>query len=595
MKNFFIILLFPYYLFSQEVISNLNYNQILFNKNNVQISNKNNILNLPFIDDFSYNSSYVDDNLWLESSVFVNRTYPINPPTIGVATFDGLDSYGFPRNISQVNNSLPSDTLQSKPIDISISSSVYLMFYFQSKGIGDTPEISDTICLELLNDTLGWEMIWHSVSDTSMTNFKKIVLIIDDSRFLHDKFQFRFRNYATVSGNFDHWHLDYVKLDNFNSITDTLYLDDVSFVYNSPSILKRYSRMPLNHFVGYENDEIKDSIDVLLRNNNASINVDYQYNVIEDNILLETFPNTGSGWRNYSIYSFDTIGNFSHDPSVTLNPNTYSTSLTDSTLFTIQHIIQTSSSDNRNNDTLYHLQDFYNYFSYDDGTPESAYGITFNGAKLAYEFKLNRPDTLRAIQMFFPQMSDTVNHIPFKLTVWSEIFGSETILYQKEVFPVHTSNDKFYTYYIDSLFQIVGTFYIGWIQNSADLLNIGLDKNFTANDYMYYNIGSGWLNSSYLGSWMIRPVVSEKKLLSNLEEFSFIPSIYPNPAHESLFIKSNNSNSLITIYNTQGRLINHFKINNFLEEISVANLSPGMYIIAISNGKYQSYHKVFKK
>ena len=221
------------------------------------------------------------------------------------------------------------------------------MFYFQSKGIGDTPEISDTICLELLNDTLGWEMIWYSISDTSMTSFKKIVHVIDDSRFMHNKFQFRFRNYATVSGNFDHWHLDYIKLDNFNSITDTLYLDDVSFVYNSPSILKRYSRMPLNHFIGYENDEIKDSIDVLLRNNNASINVDYQYNVIEDNILLETFSNTGSGWRNYSIYSFDSIGNFSHDPSVTLNPNTYSTLQTDSTSYTIQHVLQTSSSDNK--------------------------------------------------------------------------------------------------------------------------------------------------------------------------------------------------------------------------------------------------------
>ena len=55
-----------------------------------------------------------------------------------MVTFDGLDSYGYPRTF-QVNNSLPSDTLQSKPIDISTSSSIYLMFYFQSKGIGDTP------------------------------------------------------------------------------------------------------------------------------------------------------------------------------------------------------------------------------------------------------------------------------------------------------------------------------------------------------------------------------------------------------------------------------------------------------------------------
>ena len=51
-------------------------------------------LSLPFIDDFSYDSHQVDNDLWMESSVFVNRTYPINPPTIGVATFDGLDANG---------------------------------------------------------------------------------------------------------------------------------------------------------------------------------------------------------------------------------------------------------------------------------------------------------------------------------------------------------------------------------------------------------------------------------------------------------------------------------------------------------------------
>ena len=122
--------------------------------------------------------------------------------------------------------------------------------------------------------------------------------------------------------------------------------------------------MPLNHFIGYEGDEIKDSIDVLLRNNNASINVDYQYNVFEDNILLKLFLVLVLDGVIISIYSFDSIGNFSHNPNITLNPNTYSTLQTDSSLFTISviAIIQTSSSDNRNNDTLYHFQDFYNYF-----------------------------------------------------------------------------------------------------------------------------------------------------------------------------------------------------------------------------------------
>ena len=76
------------------------------------------------------------------------------------------------------------------------------------------------------------------------------------------------------------------------------------------------------------------------------------------------------------------------------------------------------------NDTLYHIQNFHFHFAYDDGTAESAYGINVNGAKLAYEFKLNRPDTLRAVQMYFPQMLDTLNDVDFYLTVWEEDNGN---------------------------------------------------------------------------------------------------------------------------------------------------------------------------
>ena len=41
--------------------------------------------------------------------------------------------------------------------------------------------------------------------------------------------------------------------------------------------------MPWTHFLNNEVFELKDSIDIKLRNNDASINVDYQYNVFENN------------------------------------------------------------------------------------------------------------------------------------------------------------------------------------------------------------------------------------------------------------------------------------------------------------------------
>ena len=156
----------------------------------------------------------------------------------------------------------------------------------------------------------------------------------------------------------------------------------------------------------------------------------------------------------------------------------------------------------------------------------------------ALQFKLNRPDTLRAVQIYFPQMLDSVSNIPFFLTVWDDINGNPgDVLYSSIEYPKHTSRDKFFTYNLDSLFQITGTFYVGWIQTTDDLLNIGLDRNNVSNNYMYYSTGSSnFLNSQYPGSWMIRPIVSQESLILNHKDLLSETSIFPNPFSENLYI-----------------------------------------------------------
>src|ERR1041384_2224840 len=49
---------------------------------------------LPFIDDFAQESIYPNTDLWLDSGAFINSTFCDNPPTVGVATFDGIDKLG---------------------------------------------------------------------------------------------------------------------------------------------------------------------------------------------------------------------------------------------------------------------------------------------------------------------------------------------------------------------------------------------------------------------------------------------------------------------------------------------------------------------
>lgn len=578
-----------FFLSSQEVCTDLVVDPI-YSLNNPDLFTKGFSNDLLFFDDFSTENIFVSDNLWDFSSAKVTRNYAINPPTVGVATFDGLDEFGLARDFSVINSTAPSDTLLSKPIDLSGLSAAFFMFYFQGKGLGETPEIQDKLVLEFFNGFF-WVEKWSSLG-IAMQEFEKEVIIIDSAQYLTSDFKFRFRNYATISGNFDHWHIDYLVINELLNVSDTTELNDVSFVYSSPSFLNRYYEMPWTHFLNNEANELKDSIDIILRNNSASVNVDFQFNVYENNSQIYHYPVIGVS-RNVTILDYDTIGNFSFtNPPIDIQSNIFNSFEPDSASFLVQYIIKTSNSDIKINDTLYHNQNFFSHFAYDDKSAESAYGINSNGAMLAYEFQLNRPDTLRAIQMYFPQMLDSVSNIPFKLTIWKDINGQGDVLYQQDVFPVHTENGNYHTYYLDSLFQLVGTFYIGWEQTTDDLLNVGLDKNNNANEYMHYNVGSGWLNSSYLGSWMIRPILSMNQIVSNIPYKNNIFSVYPNPAKDSFFIESSANSNLISLYTLNGILIRKFKSNLNRTQIDVDDLERGVYILEISNDSAVNYQKI---
>ena len=578
-----------FFLSSQEVCTDLVIDPI-YSLNNPNLFTKGFPNDLLFFDDFSTENVFLSDNLWDFSSTKVTRNYAINPPSIGVATFDGLDEFGLARDFSVINSSAPSDTLLSKPIDLSGLSAAFFMFYFQGKGLGETPEIEDKLVLEFFNGS-SWVEKWSSLG-IAMQEFKKEVIIIDSAQYLTADFKFRFRNYATISGNFDHWHIDYLVINELLNVSDTTELNDVSFVYSSPSFLNRYYEMPWTHFLNNEATELKDSIDIILRNNRPSVNVDFQFNVYENNSQIYHYPSIGVS-RNVTILDYDTIGNFSFtNPPIDFQSNIFNSFEPDSASFLVKYIIKTSNSDVKINDTLYHNQNFFSHFAYDDKSAESAYGINTNGAMLAYEFQLNRPDTLRAIQMYFPQMLDSVSNISFKLTIWKDINGQGDVLYQQDVFPVHTENGNYHTYYLDSLFQLVGTFYVGWEQTTDDLLNIGLDKNNNANEYMYYNVGSGWLNSSYLGSWMIRPILSMNQIVSNIPNKNTSYSVYPNPARYNFFIESTANSNIISLYTLNGILIRKFKSNLNRIQIDVDDLEGGVYILEISNDSDVSYQKI---
>ena len=161
----FIFLISSFTLSSQEVLSDLLLGSP--SKNRVNKSKTKNGISLPFIDDFSSYSSGLDTNLWYSGNVFLNSTYPINPPTIGVATFDGLNANGLAYSIDISMSEGYADTLISQEIDLSNINTAFFFFYYQPQGIGDNPETQDSLILEFKDLNGNWNVQWQKEGNYS--------------------------------------------------------------------------------------------------------------------------------------------------------------------------------------------------------------------------------------------------------------------------------------------------------------------------------------------------------------------------------------------------------------------------------------------
>ncbi|HEY4799879.1 MAG TPA: T9SS type A sorting domain-containing protein [Bacteroidia bacterium] len=615
---------------AQEVLLGLGSNPVLIKKYH-EIKKQNtrtkairpdtiDITTKPFLDDFAKESIYPDTALWLDSNVFINRDYPIQPPTMGVATFDGLSKSGLPYDTTLLSSSasLPADTLTSKPINLAFpaSDSIYLSFFWQAMGRGNAPEHSDSLILQfrnpsIANDSFAWGNVWYKngyLPSASDTAFHLVMIPITNPVFLQKGFQFRFRNYATISGDVDHWHIDYVYLARNRSLKDTIF-DDVAFTYNSRPLLQNYYAMPWEQ---YRPAEMKTNLSFFIRNNdsitkNISITdtifeTPFTYGWYSNNIL----PYTPNGYMNDAIFSSPSLSGYSFP------------TLTQDTSFLMECVLKTNDK-NLWNDTLRFKQNFYNYYAYDDGTAEASYGLNSCSVpgQLAYKFTLNQPDSLFAVQMLFtwvPQLfggNPSVNQQQFKIRVWNDNGGipgsviyEDTIATPNYEYVYHPDwgnlTNSFYPYILKTPQHLSGTFYVGLIQYvypCSTLVNLGFDRNTNSNSKMFYEVGNGWTQSVLQGSWMIRPVFGTMKgLLSApaLTSANSTASIFPNPTSGKFRVEEASSGNTsghnnepgeekysIAVFDLAGRKVFSQSASSLSEEFDLSSLTAGMYFIHI--------------
>lgn len=616
------VILIPFMGIAQEVTSPLGSNPVLMMKKEkgAHYTYKRAALTLPFFDDFSDYTGYPDSSRWTDKYTYVNNHFPISPVSVGVVTFDGVGPIGIPYDTLTTSTlfSFSADTLTSQKINLAFTEadSVYFSFFYQAQGRGDKPDIDDSLILEFhdpLKPYTEWSMIWSvkgfNAGQKTDTLFRPVIVKVDTA-FLKNDFQFRFRNKATLSGNVDHWHVDYVYLNKQRNRADTLF-NDVAFVYYPSSMLKGYQAMPYKQ---YKSTNMADSLTNYIKNNHpVANNTSYNYNVKDAVGTVLNPSNLGSG----NIDPFSIPAGYSNCTSPTpcrylLRPPvnyTFPDPLTAPTVYTIEHIIKPSSDFKAQNDTIRRKQIFGNYYAYDDGTAELAYGLNKLGAKLGYKFSLNYPDSIRAVDMYFNWMPNgsvnSVNQRQFRITIWDDAGGKPgNIVFQDSIVtPAYMfdyykdwglMSNVFFRYKLTSPQFLSGTFYVGWVQYTGDLLNIGLDLHNNAMSNTFYNINGTWNSSVIKGAIMIRPVFGDANELAGIQDAfsSDEVLVYPNPAKETITIRFSSNDKRIEeviLYDVSGKIIVNNKMSDSV--LDVHTLDPGIYFMLIKDNQFNTIVK----
>ena len=561
---------------------------------------------LPFLDDFSTPGIYPDANKWSDNNVFVNDDMARNAVTIGVATFDGLDANGDPYNNINSAAQGPADTLTSVSINLfdrdhgatqyHISDSIYLTFYYEKAGWGDQPENNDSLILEFYNPATSlWYHQWSVRGGSADTSFTRVDFHLLDSTFLQNGFRFRFRSYGSLSGMVDIWNLDYVLL-NYYSTSIPTDIKELAYVERINSITQPYSSMPWKHIRNNPTPFLKTTLAPRMRSlyaqQLAAEFKDWIYDQAGNILLASPVVSVNASALKDSTYIFNISG-------LTLG-NTGADSAVFRSIHTISKPSQFASVDNlRSNDSVVFNYQFYNDYSYDDGTAELAFDLIGGGggSKLAMRFDLAQPDTLRAVRFMFVRQYNNASNQLFHLRIWSSL-SPETILYQEQnLKPVYTDSiDGMTTYVLQTPLYVSGTIYIGFQQPGTQGLHLGFDRNTRSNSMMSYNTGSGWIPFALAdGSYMIRAVVSDLDLFQSVNEIpneASSVSVYPNPVDDQINIQKEKNSKLkeVQLSDAAGREIMYTAFDSDNAQLQVKTLSNGFYILNFTDDNKRIQH-----
>ncbi len=610
------------------------------------------MLQLPFVDNFVPENPWPNMNLWTDNGVYINTNYAVNMPTLGVATFDALGSDG--RLHTWLGGaSMPSDTLTSLPIDLSISSGVVLSFFYQAGGLADMPGPNDLLRLEFYSPADDeWTTVWTASAnsadssiielsigggfvkhqfDTISTQFIYTAREVGD-HWLQQGFQFRFINHVSLTvnndalgraNNGDFWHLSFVYMDKNRNVDDTR-LPDVGICTPQGPVTLGYESIPAYHLNTTEAQRN-------LFPSNTQFTISYRnlgWGTKQVTSRFAIHPLYGSTTP-AATYTGGTENIFDYQTQTrtfdSFQPYQY-TADGDDAAFEVRSYLVVDADNTplrtalRKNDTTSYIQRFSDYYAYDDGSAENGYGLfgygTDNG-RVAVQFQTYRTDSLRGMYMYFNFAKDSANLKKIQLAVWADNDEKPGALMYAQSIDRPVLRDSINAYVAYKFLKPIPIsrgqkFYIGWIQTTEAFLNVGYDANRTTGGKNYYALnGFGeWFFSLYDGALMMRPIFCRPgafpddavELPANkpvtVEGDNYL--LYPNPARDLVSIRNLTAEEQmlpqadrqsVEVYDLRGEFL--FAVNTPNGSFSVGDLPAGVYIVrVIENNKIKTSKRI---
>lgn len=568
-------------------------------------------LALPFFEDFTQQFGFPTVLRWADKQVWVNNSFCPDAPNAMVATFDHLNEKGNPYQTLSTRQSVYADSLTSQPINLQfyrkgantypyrLTDGIFLSFFYKNQGLGDVPELEDSLILFFKTQKGNWRKVW-GVSGAHNREFKEVFISVDSMDYLIPDFQFRFVNYTKQTGNLNHWHLDYIRMDQ-GRVANNNDIEDVGIVSAETGLFKDYSNIPYSHY--RENSSLhlgKTRLNV--RNLNAFATVQTRYQLSVSNIFGKTLYK-----QDFSASSRNILAN---SDSVELFETPYFDTLSGNAPSLKYHFVIDPQSndqtpDNYNsgaNNNSYWLQhQFMPWYAYDDGSAEGGFGLDYAylgniPGQFAMEFNTAQDDSLRGLAMYFTQVKEDVSFRSFTLRIWKKLSPIGTDDRQDQLiyeFPVskpvyRDSINHFEYFFFDSvLFLPKGQYYVGWHQRQPYVLNVGYDNNYrfsdatTPNPHLFYNLLGSWERADYSikGTPMIRMLFGERlNYRFSTEKVKPLKlQVYPNPATQFVRLNLNNTQSLkeVHIMDASGKRV----LKTTQTQIWVGDLPRGTYYV----------------